>query len=195
MKVPVEGKTVAIIGFGPIGAMCGEVATFTKASHVFIVDVADKALARARAWVIRRGLTDQVTVVDGREKPVQTIVDATRGGVDVTLEISGHPVGINNALAMTRPAGHVVNLGLPKGDSVTIEGFSKNFIFKGLTMHAVIGREMFRTWDQMLDLLKRGLDVTHLVTAEMSIDDFGKGMDRFGQGLEQKVVIYPHMVK
>ena len=89
-------------------------------------------------------------------------------------------------------AGHVVNLGLPKGDAVSIEGFSKNFIFKGLTMHAVIGREMFRTWDQMLDLLKQGLDITHLVTAEMSIDDFGKGMDRFGGGLEQKVVLYPH---
>ncbi|MGK0353328.1 MAG: threonine 3-dehydrogenase [Planctomycetota bacterium] len=192
MKVPVEGKTVAIIGFGPIGAMCGEVATFIKANHVFVVDVADKALARARAWVIRRGLTDTVTVVDGREKPVETILDATKGGVDVTLEISGHPVGINNAIAMTRPAGHVVNLGLPKGDAVSIEGFSKNFIFKGLTMHAVIGREMFRTWDRMLDLLKRGLDVTHLVTAEMSMDDFGKGLDRFGAGLEQKVVLYPH---
>ncbi|HIE72537.1 MAG TPA: L-threonine 3-dehydrogenase, partial [Planctomycetes bacterium] len=127
MKVPVAGKTVAIIGFGPIGAMCGEVATFVKASHVFVVDVADKALARARAWVIRRGLTDQVTIVDGREKPVQTIVDATNGGVDVTLEISGHPIGINNAIVMTRPAGHIVNLGLPKGDAVSIEGFSKNF--------------------------------------------------------------------
>ena len=45
----------------------------------------------------------------------------------------------------------------------------------------------------MLDLLKQGLDVSHLVTAEMPIDDFGKGMDRFGEGLEQKVVLYPHM--
>ena len=119
-------------------------------------------------------------------------MDATKGGVDVTLEISGHPVGINNAIQMTRPAGHVVNLGLPKGDSVSIEGFSKNFIFKGLTMHAVIGREMFRTWDQMLDLLERGLDVTNLVSAEMPLEEFGTGVDRFGGGLEQKVVIYPH---
>ena len=95
--------------------MCGEVATFVKASHVFVVDVADKALARARAWVTRRGLTDQVTVIDGRENPVEAIVDATNGGVDVTLEISGHPVGINNALAMTRPAGHVVKPRTAKG--------------------------------------------------------------------------------
>jgi len=194
LKVPVDKKKVAIVGFGPIGAMCGEIAAFVEAEHIFIVDVADKALARARAWVIRRGLTDRVTVVDGREKPVQTIVDATKGGVDVALEISGHPVGINNAIQMTRPAGHIVHLGLPKGDSIAIDGFSKNFIFKGLTMHAVVGREMFRTWDRMLDLLKRGLDVTHLVTAEIPIDDFGTGVERFGGGLEQKVVLYPHKV-
>ena len=192
MKVPVENRTVAVVGFGPIGAMCGEVATFVGCSHLFVVDVSDKALMRARAWVLRRGLQSRVTVVDGREQPVEKVIAATEGGVDVALEISGHPVGINNAIAMTRAAGHVVNLGLPKGDTVAIEKFSKNFIFKGLTMHAVIGREMFRTWDQMLDLLRRGMDISHLVTAEMPIEHFGTGVERFGQGLEQKVVLYPH---
>ncbi len=192
LKVPVYGHTVAIVGFGPIGAMCGEVTTFVGASHVFVLDVADQALARAREWVQRRGLKDRVTVVDARNKPVETVVAATKGGVDVALEISGHPTGINNAIAMTRAAGHVVNLGLPKGDTVAIEKFSKNFIFKGLTMHAVIGREMFRTWEQMLDLLKKGLDVSHLVTAEMPLDQFGVGVERFGKGQEQKVVLYPN---
>lgn len=191
MKVPVQDRTVAIVGYGPIGAFCGEVATFAGASHLFVVDVSDLALQRAREWVERRGLRDRVTVVDGRQQPVQTVVDATRGGVDVALEISGHPAGINNAIAMTRAAGHVVNLGLPKGDTVAIEKFSKNFIFKGLTMHAVIGREMFRTWDQMLDLLRRGMDISHFVTAELPLDQFGTGVERFGKGLEQKVVLYP----
>lgn len=191
MKVPVEGRSVAIVGFGPIGAMCGEVATFVGASHLFVLDVSDLALERARQWIERRRLHDRVTVVDARGTPVETVVDATKGGVDVALEISGHPSGINNAIQMTRPAGHVVNLGLPKGDAVTIDKFSKNFIFKGLTMHAVIGREMFKTWDQMLDLLRRGMDISHLVTAEMPLDEFGTGLERFGRGAEQKVVLYP----
>jgi threonine 3-dehydrogenase len=184
MKTDVKDRTVAIIGYGPIGAFCGEVATFVGASHIFVLDVADQALQRAREWVARRGLKDKVTV--------ETVVDATKGGVDVSLEISGHPTGINNAIAMTRPAGHVVNLGLPKADTVGIEKFSKNFIFKGLTMHAVIGREMFKTWDQMLALLKQGMDISHFVTAEMPLEQFGIGVDRFGKGLEQKVVLYPN---
>ena len=195
LKVPVEGRTVSVVGFGPIGAMCGEIAQFVGASHVFVLDVADRALERARQWVERRGLQSKVTVIDARQTPVETVLAATQGGVDVALEISGHPVGINNAIQMCRPGGHVVNLGLPKGDAVTIEKFSKNFIFKGLTMHAVIGREMFRTWEQMLDLLKRGLDISHLVTAEMNLDQFGTGVERFGKGEEQKVVLYPHRAR
>jgi len=192
MKVPVEGKTVAIVGYGPIGAMCAEVATFVGARQVFLLDVTDLALQRARDWVAHRGLGHKTVVVDARQKPVDAIVGQTRGGVDVALEISGHPAGINNAIQMTRAAGHVVHLGLPRGDNVNIERFSKNFIFKGLTLHAVIGREMFRTWQQMLGLLESGMDIRHLITAELPLEQFGTGIERFGKGQEQKVVLYPH---
>jgi len=193
LKTPIKDRTVAIVGYGPIGAMCGEVASFVGAKHIFLVDVADRALERARTWAKLRGLGDKVTVIDARTpNPVDQVVSATKGGVDVSLEISGHPIGINNAIAMTRAAGNVVHLGLPKADNVTIERFSKNFIFKGLTLHAVIGREMFRTWEQMLDLIQKGMDVHELVSAEMGLDDFGIGVDRFGQGLESKVVLYPN---
>ena len=194
LKVPVAGRTVAVVGYGPIGAMCAEVALFAGCKHVFVLDVADLALQRAQAWSKRRGHGDKVTVVDARQQkpgPVDTVVAATNGGVDVAMEISGHPTGINNAIQMTRAAGHVVHLGLPKGDSVAIERFSKHFIFKGLTLHAVIGREMFRTWEQMLDMLGRGLDLQELVSAEMALDQFGAGIERFGKGLESKVVLYP----
>ncbi len=194
MKVPVKDRTVAIVGYGPIGAMCGEVALFAGARHIFILDVADQALQRAADWIRDRKLGARVSVVDARATnpgPVDRVVADTRGGVDVALEISGHPSGINNAIQMTRAAGHVVHLGLPKGDAVTIERFSKNFIFKGLTLHAVIGREMFRTWTQMLELIGQGMDVSHLVSAEMDLRDFATGVERFGKGAESKVVLYP----
>ncbi|MHC5064148.1 MAG: alcohol dehydrogenase catalytic domain-containing protein [Planctomycetota bacterium] len=162
LKVPVDGRKVGIIGFGPIGAMCAEVVLFAGA----------KEIAK-------------------QEDVVEQVIAKTGGGTDVTLEISGNPIGINNALRMTRAAGDIVNLGLPKADQVCLEGFGRNFIFRGLTMHAVIGREMFRTWDRMLELLRGGLDVAHFVTAEIPLDEFDRGLERFRQGLEGKVVMYP----
>ncbi len=192
LKVPVERRSVAIVGYGPIGAMCAEVVLFAGCKHLFVVDVSDKALGRAEEWRQRRDVGSKVTLVDGRKNPIQLIVAATEGGVDVALEMSGHPTGINNAIQLTRAAGHVVHLGIPKGDVVGIEGFGKNFIFKGLTLHAVIGREMFATWNKMLDLLQRGMDVTHFVTMTAPLEDFATGLDRFAKGLEGKVVLYPH---
>ncbi len=192
LKVPVEGRKVGVIGFGPIGAMCAEVVSFAGAEKIFILDVSDNALGRAREWAERRQLHDRVVLMDAKEADVvEQVIAMTGGGTDVTLEISGNPIGINNALQMTRAAGDVVNLGLPKADQVCLDGFGKNFIFRGLTMHAVIGREMFKTWDRMLELLRAGLDVGHFVTAEIALEDFSKGLDRFSKGLEGKVVMYP----
>ncbi len=192
LKVPVEGRRVAIVGYGPIGAMTAEVVQFVGAGHLFVVDVSRDALERARAWIERRGLVDRVSLVDGQaDDPAAEVVAATEGGVDVSLEMSGHPDGINNALAMTRPAGHVINLGLPGRSNVTIKNFSQNYVFKGLTMHAIIGREIMRTWHQMLDLLGRGLDVDDFITTELDLAEFSRGLKQFGKGLTGKVVLYP----
>ena len=195
LKVPVEHRRVAIIGYGPIGAMTADVVQFIGARQQFVVDVSREALDRARAWVERRGLLDQVVLIDSSTAdPVEEVVRATEGGVDVTMEMSGHPDGINNALAMTRPGGHVINLGLPGGADVTIKNFSQNYVFKGLTMHAIIGREMMRTWHQMLELLSRGLDVTDFITTQLDLTEFAHGLEQFGKGLTGKVVLYPQGV-
>jgi threonine dehydrogenase-like Zn-dependent dehydrogenase len=50
---------------------------------------------------------------------------------------------------------------------------------------------MFRTWEQMLDLLAKGMQIADFITAEMPLDQFGTGVERFGKGQEQKVVLYP----
>jgi threonine 3-dehydrogenase len=195
LKIDPAGKNVAVVGMGPIGGMTAEVAAAAGARRIYAADVSPKALARARAWVKRRGLEDRVVVLDlgkdGRAAALEQLQDETHGGVDITCEISGHPNGINDAIRMTRAGGDVAMLGIPKGADVTLEGFSKNFIFKGLTLHAIIGREMFRTWDRMLLLLAKGMDVAQFVTAEYGLDQFESAIARFAAGEEQKVVLYP----
>ena len=67
-------------------------------------------------------------------------------------------------------------LGLPREKAVTIQDYTNDFVFKGLTMRAVIGRRVFETWIKMLDLLQAGLDVEHLVTNEFEgLEEFHRG--------------------
>jgi threonine 3-dehydrogenase len=189
-----SGRSVAVLGYGPIGAMCAEIARISGASRIAITEVNAHATAHAREWARSRGLR-QVSVIDlGRTKdPVGSLRDATDGGADVVLELSGAEASINLGLAAARRGATISLLGLPREKSVTIRDYTNDFIFKGLTLHAVIGRRIFETWIKMLDLLEAGLDVEHLVTNEFEgLENFHEAMALLEDRRAMKVVFYPN---
>src|SRR5207237_10143796 len=82
--------------------------------------------------------------------------------------------------------------GLPAGHTVTIDDYTRNVIFKGVTMQGIIGRRMYSTWQRMLALLRSGLDVEWVVHATFdSLHDFHEGMGRFDRHEALKVVFFP----
>ena len=173
------------------------VAAFLGASEIHVSDVKGKALRRAEERAKLGGFADRLfthqVTNEHRNSLVQSVLDATQGGVDVAMEISGHPDAINDAIRCTRAGGDVVLLGLPTDSAITLQDFGKNIIFRGLTLHAVVGREMMRTWELMMDFLAKGLDTSFLVTSELPLSQIGEGYRRIHAGSEQKVVLYPGM--
>jgi threonine 3-dehydrogenase len=123
----------------------------------------------------------------------QQIQDITDGvGVDVVCEMSGSSAAINFALDIVRMGGFLSLLGLPAGHAVTIDDYTRNVIFKGVTMQGIIGRRMYSTWQRMLALLRSGLDVEWVVQATFdSLQDFHEGMGRFDRHEALKVVLFP----
>ena len=76
---------------------------------------------------------------------------------------------------------------------MTIQDYTHCLIFKGLTLHAVIGRRIFDTWIKMLDLLNAGLDVEDLVTDEFEgLDKFHEAMALLESRRAMKIVFYPN---
>ena len=66
-------------------------------------------------------------------------------------------------------------------------------VFKGLTLHAIIGRRVFDTWIKMLDLFRAGLDVEDLVTNEFEgLEKFHEVMELLGDRRAMKVVFWPN---
>ncbi len=191
-----EGTSIAITGYGPIGAMAAAIAHHERASRIYLIDVSEKAIAQAERW---RGTAqaDNVTVLrTGREEAAaveERIRDETGGGVDLVLEMSGAQAAINQALRIARMGGAVSLLGIPTRESVTIERFAGDLIFKGLSLQAIIGRRIFSTWDRMLELLADGLDLRSLVSREYEgLEAFIEGMEAFDAHEALKVVFYPH---
>ncbi|HKC26320.1 MAG TPA: alcohol dehydrogenase catalytic domain-containing protein [Thermoanaerobaculia bacterium] len=194
--VDLSGKSVAILGYGPIGAMCASIAEVSGAAHLFITDVTPQAVKNAETWARKRKLKT-VTVFDlsktAPDEVVRRVGAACDGGVDVVLEIAGAEASVNLGLRLVRYGGFLSLLGLPRGKDITIHDYTKNVIFKGVTLQGIIGRRMYSTWYKMLDLLRAGLDVEYLVSKEYdSLEPFHEAMALLETRRAMKIVFYPN---
>jgi threonine 3-dehydrogenase len=185
----VAAKSVAITGCGPIGLFAIAVAKACGATQVFAIEVNE----------YRRKIAAQMKadyVLDPTKDDVKSIVmDATNGvGVDVLLEMAGHPDAIKLGFSILRLGARVSLLGIP---SRPIEmNFAEDIIFKGATVLGINGRRMYQTWYQMQALLKAGkLDLHPVITDRIAMADFSKGMERLRTGQASKVLVYPNGTK
>ena len=189
-----SGKSVAVLGYGPIGAMCAEIARISGAARIAITEVNGLAAGHARRWAKARNLS-QVSVIElpRTKDPVGSVREATGGGADVVLELSGAEPSINLGLAAARPGAVISLLGIPREKAVTIRDYTNDLVFKGLTIHAIIGRRIFDTWIKMIDLFRAGLDVEDLVTNEIEgLESFHDAMELLEDRRAMKVVFYPN---
>ncbi len=189
----IEGASVAVIGYGPIGAMAAAVAEHAGAARIYVLDVNPRAIERAETW--KKAKTRAGVSIHDTARETDVVAEVLRengGGVDVVYEMSGAQSAVNQALSLARPGGHVSLLGLPSRKELTLADYPGELIFKGLTVQAIIGRRMFETWERMLALLASGLDVSFVVSEEYDgLEHFHEGMAAFDRGDAMKVVFYP----
>ncbi|MFA9558008.1 L-threonine 3-dehydrogenase [Evansella sp. AB-rgal1] len=181
----VAGKSVAIIGCGPIGIMSVGVAKAAGASQVIALDLNEYRLDLAK----KMGATSLVN--PGKENPLEVVSQLTNGyGVDVVCEMSGHPVAMNQGFKMVKNGGRVSILSLPV-KPVEID-ITNDIVFKGITVQGITGRRMYETWQQVSGLLSSGqVDVQPMITHHFSLEEFEKGFELMLQGNCGKVVLHP----
>lgn len=163
-KVPLNGKTVAIFGLGPIGLFLTLVARGLGAATIIGVEPNPISQEMAKRlgidYVIplkpdlqsKAGSGDALQskafspLYHRDEEVVKKIEELTGGlGVDVSFEMAGFNSSFNNAIFATRRGGDVIGFGIKTGDFV-LEDYNR-FIVRGITIHAVIGRELPKTWE------------------------------------------------
>ena len=131
--------------------------------------------------------------LDPSTQDVRKIVAERTGGlgVDVVLEMAGHPDAIRTAFDIVRRGGRISLLGLTSKPIPL--NFSEDIIFKGITIQGINGRRMYQTWYQMTALLKSGkLDLHPAITDRISMKDFSQAMHRLKTGEASKILVYPN---
>ncbi len=200
--VDVRGKRVAVLGCGVQGLMAIAVAKYAGAEKIYATDVSHGMFTADKLELSRFKLardygadyTFNVAVDSEKEKFYETVLDETQGaGVDAVLEMSGNYKAYEDAFRIVRMGGMLALLGIPGGKMVV--DFSKDIIFRGVTVHGVIGRRVFDTWDMMRTILRSGLAQkfvdTGFITHDIPLDKIDEGIDALANGEGLKILLRP----
>lgn len=176
-----SGRTVLVVGCGPIGLMAIGVSRLAGASFVAASDPLPER--RALAERMRADL-----VLDAASDLPARIREATGGeGVDVVLEMSGHPAGVRQGLQSLRHGGWMSQLGLPSRP-VEID-LPNDLIYPMVRLQGIYGRRIWQTWEQVTALLRRGLDVTPVITHVLALEEFDDAFALLRTGTAGKVIL------
>lgn len=185
MHFPIADKTVTIVGCGPIGLMGVDIAKALGAKKVIAIEVNDYRIDFAKR------LGADVVINPKHEDVIARVLEETANeGVDVVAEFSGNKGAIEAAFKYIKRGGKMSMLGI--GDGKIEIDFSNDVVFKGLSIYGVVGRLMFKTWDQIQELIASNkLHLDKIVTHMYRLDQMEEAMAVMISGNSGKVVLIP----
>jgi threonine 3-dehydrogenase len=180
------GKSVAILGCGPVGLFSIAIARAFGAGRVLASDRVPFRLGLARTM----GAAATVDVAETEDVDAW-FLEANEGeGLDVVFEMSGSPAAIGSAFRIVRNGGRVILFGIPSRP-VEID-VAESMIFKNLDVSAVSGRQVWATWFKTRWLLEHGVvDLRPLVTRELPLTEFEQAFAELDEGEACKIVLRP----
>lgn len=155
------GDTILVSGAGPIGLLVVQVAVATGASQIFVSDLSEDRLKKAKEV----GATH---TFDARDKNIpQRIKEITGLGVDVFIDAAGVQASFDTGINSLRNGGTAVLVALFAKEVIHD---ALNQALKELTLKGIIGyRNIF---PQVIALISSGrLPVEKLVTSVISLDE------------------------
>lgn len=179
------GGTVAVIGCGPIGLLTVALARLAGASTIVASDPLIHRLAAAEAIG-----ADRTVLVTGGPDDGPALHEATAGrGVDAAIDVSGEVAAVESAVAVAKPGGQVVLVGIPPDDRTTFTASVARR--KGLTLR--LSRrstpDAFRRAVQLAD--RHVIDLSSLVTLRVPLAEVTTAFEALADRTGIKVIVEP----
>lgn len=187
MNQDVSGRSVAVLGAGPIGLFTVGICRAMGARAIYASDINAYRLGLARTM----GAHAVFNPAESGDV-VQAVVGANGGqGVDIVFEMSGAASAINAGFRMVRNGGEVILFGIP-AKPVEID-VARHMIFKNLTVRALNGRRIFDTWYKTQWLLEEGVvDLRPLVSKKVGLRQVPEAIVELKGGAVCKIVVQPN---
>lgn len=183
MAAGVSGRSVLITGVGTIGLMAVTIAHAAGAGLIIVTDTNARRLERA----LNLG-ANQAFLSTEADWPQHARALTHDQGPQVWLEMSGHPVAIQQGFKALRNGGTAALLGIP---AKPVElNLPDDIIFKGATVLGINGRRMYETWYQVENFLLSGkVNLDSIITHVLPLSEFETGFKLMQAGEAIKVVM------
>jgi len=180
------GDVVVVIGPGPIGINCLQMADIAGAGKLFVVGApADAARLRIAAEVCPRAVASSGSA----EECTSRVLEATDGvGADVVVDAAGSSDTLRLSLTLVRRLGIITKIGW--GPSPV--GFSLDpLISKAATLQGSYGHNR-QAWDNVLRLLEAGvLNLKPLISRVLPLERWREGYAAVESRQAAKVILRP----
>jgi len=169
------GKTVALVGAGPVGLAAIMASQFYSPSEIIAIDLDDNRLEVSKTV----GATHLINNNGGTA--VEQLMDITNGeGVDVAIEAIGIPEGWDMCEEIVTAGGNIAMLGV-HGKSAILHlerMWKKNFTFTAGLVHTT-------TIPMLMKAVQKGsLNPTRLISHHFNLNDIEKAYDTFTNAAE-----------
>jgi L-iditol 2-dehydrogenase len=163
------GKTVLILGAGPIGLMTLAAAKAFGVTDIIVCDIQKNRIKIAEEIGASH-------VFDSSEKdPVEVINSLTNNrGVDCCIETAGNTITHNLTVPLTRKGGNIALVGIPREPEAPMNVF--DIIDKELTIRGVF--RYANTYKTAVDILACGIvDFESLITQRFPLSETGRALE------------------
>jgi len=180
------GESVAILGPGPIGLLCLQVAKKAGAAPLMIAGLARD---KKRLEVASR-LGADFSINSEEEDVIKKSLEITRGeGFDLVIEIAGAAEAVRQALEIVRPGGRIVLTG--NGYEPVQIDTARKIMMRGVDLLGCRAEPPL-TWTIGLKLLESGLiDCKSLISDILPLKEWEEGFKRASQSAALKVLLIP----
>ncbi|HSB37518.1 MAG TPA: zinc-binding dehydrogenase [Gaiellaceae bacterium] len=178
------GDTVGVLGCGPIGLFCLQVAKAAGATRLVATDLASRPhrLDAARAL--------GASVIPAEEGREASAIHAAVGGLglDVAIECAGTQAAVDAALESVRPGARIVLAGIPSFERTSLSASTARR--KGLTI--AFSRRMKHVYPRAIALVASGrVDLRRVVSHRFALADTTQAFELAASRRGLKVIVEP----
>lgn len=174
-----RGKTVAVIGAGPIGLLITLLAERDEASFIAATDLLQHRVRAARAFGANHAEVAMASDSDAAAMLAAVFAAVPSGlagsGYDVVFDASGEPAAIDTALAVAGPGAQVILVGIPSEERTSFVAATARRKELTLKLSRRSTPSAFRRAAEMTNA--GGLDLERLVTRRLPIGEAPAAFD------------------